>query len=91
MFVYKYVIGTIILVIKFSGFPLSPNVQELDMLLKRAHHLNLSPLSYLAALVKDLDEVTVLHSRMKFSKLERDLLYFLVEHRDDKVSDRPMK
>ncbi|XP_037876230.1 CCA tRNA nucleotidyltransferase 1, mitochondrial isoform X2 [Bombyx mori] len=76
---------------EYMGFPLSPNVQELDMLLKRAHHLNLSPLSYLAALVKDLDEVTVLHSRMKFSKLERDLLYFLVEHRDDKVSDRPMK
>lgn len=58
--------------------------------MKRAEHLNLHPMSYLAALLTDLDQVTVLHSRLKFSSYDRDLAYFLVEHRVDKVAERPL-
>lgn len=73
-----------------TGLPSSPNVDELNRVLKRADHLQLHPMSYLAALLLDIDEVTVLHNRLKFSGYERDLTYFLVEHRDDKVGSRPL-
>lgn len=75
---------------EYIGLPKSPNVEELDRVLKRAEHLNLHPISYLAALLTDLDEVTALFSRLKFSGYDRDLAYFLVEHRGDKVDSRPL-
>lgn len=65
-------------------------MEEFDRLLKRADHLNLHPMSYLAALLKNMDEVTELHNRLKFSSFDRDLAYFLVEHREEKISSRPM-
>lgn len=75
---------------KFLGLPVDPNIEELDLVLKRAHHLNLHPMSYLAALLRDLDEVTMLHNRLKFSGYDRDMAYFLVEHRGDKLAARPL-
>ncbi|KOB66101.1 tRNA-nucleotidyltransferase 1, mitochondrial [Operophtera brumata] len=69
---------------KYIGLTSSLNMGELDGLLKRAEHLNLHPMSYLAALLRDMDEVTVLHNRLKFSTFDRDLAYFLVEHREEK-------
>lgn len=75
----------------FSGLPPETNIEELERLLKRAEHLNLHPMSYLVALLKDMDEVTMLHNRLKFSGYDRDMAYFLVEHRGDKDSPlRPM-
>lgn len=47
-------------------------------------------MSYMAALLQDMDEVTVLQNRLKFSGYDRDLTYFLVEHRADKVANRPL-
>ncbi|XP_026745361.1 CCA tRNA nucleotidyltransferase 1, mitochondrial-like [Trichoplusia ni] len=75
---------------KYMGLPSNPNLEELERVMKRAEHLNLHPMSYLAALLTDLDQVTVLHSRLKFSSYDRDLAYFLVEHRVDKVAERPL-
>lgn len=72
------------------GLPSSPNVEELDRVLKRAEHLKLHPMSYLSALLTDLDDVTLLYSRLKFSGYDRDLAYFLVEHRGDKIASRPL-
>lgn len=48
------------------------------------------PMSYLVALLRDIDDVTVLYNRLKFSGYDRDLAYFLVEHRGEKVSSRPL-
>ncbi|CAH0594295.1 unnamed protein product [Chrysodeixis includens] len=75
---------------KYMGLPSNPNIEELGRVMKRAEHLNLHPMSYLAALLTDLDQVTDLHSRLKFSSYDRDLAYFLVEHRGDKVAARPL-
>ncbi|XP_049877804.1 CCA tRNA nucleotidyltransferase 1, mitochondrial [Pectinophora gossypiella] len=76
---------------KYIGLPSDPNLEELDRVLKRAEHLNLHPMSYLAALLRDMDDVTLLHNRLKFSGYDRDMTYFLVEHRGDKVSSsRPL-
>ncbi|KAJ8723866.1 hypothetical protein PYW07_007846 [Mythimna separata] len=77
-------------VAEYIGLPTHPNVEELDRVLKRAEHLQLHPMSYLAALLTDLDDVTVLFSRLKFSGYDRDLAYFLVEHRGDKIASRPL-
>ncbi|KAI5631155.1 poly A polymerase head domain-containing protein [Phthorimaea operculella] len=76
---------------QYIGLPAKPNFDELESLVKRAEHLNLHPMSYMASLLKDMDEVTVLHNRLKFSSYDRDLTYFLVEHRGEKVSPaRPL-
>ncbi|XP_026760603.2 CCA tRNA nucleotidyltransferase 1, mitochondrial isoform X2 [Galleria mellonella] len=77
-------------VAKYIGLPENPNLEELDKVLKRAEHMKLHPMSYVAALLRNVDEVTVLHSRLKFSSYDRDLTYFLVVHREDKVSTRPL-
>ncbi|KAG7297902.1 hypothetical protein JYU34_018657 [Plutella xylostella] len=74
----------------YIGLPSKPNIEELDKLQQRSGHLGLHPMSYLAALLRDMDEVTVLHSRLKFSSFDRDLAYYLVEHRGDKVAERPL-
>lgn len=71
------------------GIP-NPNLEELEKLLKRSQHLGLYPMSYLAALSQNIDDVTVLHSRLKFSSYDRDMAYFIVENRDDKTGSRPL-
>lgn len=53
-------------------------------MLIRGRHLGLHPMSYLAALLRDMDEVTVLHRRLKFSGYDREMLYYIVEHRENK-------
>ncbi|XP_034833936.1 CCA tRNA nucleotidyltransferase 1, mitochondrial [Maniola hyperantus] len=68
----------------------NPNVEELDMLLNRSQHLQLHPMSYLAALLRNIDDVTLLHARLKFSSYERDMAYFIIEHRDEKEGSRPL-
>lgn len=75
---------------KYIGLPSHPNIEELNRVIKRAEHLLLHPISYMAALLHDMDDVTFLHSRLKFSGYDRDLTYFLVEHRSDKNGTRPM-
>ncbi|XP_039758121.1 CCA tRNA nucleotidyltransferase 1, mitochondrial isoform X2 [Pararge aegeria] len=71
------------------GIP-NPNLEELDILLNRCCHLEIHPMSYLAALLKSIDDVTILHSRLKFSSYERDMAYFIVEHRGEKEGSRPL-
>ncbi|XP_063831304.1 CCA tRNA nucleotidyltransferase 1, mitochondrial [Ostrinia nubilalis] len=76
---------------QYIGLPSNPNKEELDRVLKRGEHLGLHPMSYLAALLKDMDEVTILYARLKFSAYDRDLAYFIVEHREEAHSeDRPL-
>lgn len=66
-------------------------MEELDEVLKRSEHLKIHPISYLVALLKDTNEVTVLYSRLKFSGYDRDMAYFLVDHREAKLSQRPLQ
>ncbi|CAH0400537.1 unnamed protein product [Chilo suppressalis] len=74
----------------YIGLPQNTDITELNIVLKRAEHLALHPVSYLVALLKDIDDVTVLYDRLKFSGYDRDMAYFLVENRKDQVSDRPL-
>ncbi|XP_063539129.1 CCA tRNA nucleotidyltransferase 1, mitochondrial [Cydia strobilella] len=75
---------------KHIGLPIDPNIEELDRLLIRGRHLGLHPMSYLAALLRDMDEVTVLQRRLKFSGYDREMLYYIVEHRENKEGTRPL-
>lgn len=65
-------------------------MEELDRLLMRSKHFNLHPMSYLTALLYNIDDVTVLHNRLKFSSYDRDMAYFLVENRNEKTGSRPL-
>ncbi|XP_050674983.1 CCA tRNA nucleotidyltransferase 1, mitochondrial isoform X2 [Leptidea sinapis] len=75
---------------EYIGIP-RPNITELESLLKRSSHLKLHPMSYLAALLTNLDDVTLLHTRLKFSAFDRDMTYFIVEHRGEKESSKPLQ
>lgn len=75
---------------KHIGLPIDPNIEELDRVLIRGRHLGLHPMSYLAALLRDMDEVTVLQRRLKFSGYDREMLYYIVEHRENKEGARPL-
>ncbi|XP_032521014.2 CCA tRNA nucleotidyltransferase 1, mitochondrial isoform X2 [Danaus plexippus] len=74
---------------KYIGLP-KPNLEEFEGLLKRSEHLSLHPMTYLAGLLNTIDDVTILHARLKFSSYERDMAYFIVEHRPDKDASRPL-
>lgn len=87
----KYLVYTNILFLIYkTGLGSSPNIDELDRVLKRAEHLNLHPITYMAALLVDADGVTMLFNRLKFSGYERDMAYFVIEHRGDKDTSRPL-
>ncbi|XP_050354036.1 CCA tRNA nucleotidyltransferase 1, mitochondrial isoform X1 [Nymphalis io] len=75
----------------YIGLP-NPNIKELDKLLKRSKHLDLQPMSYLAALLNNIDDATLLHARLKFSNYDRDMTYFIIENRDsdDESAPRPL-
>nr|XP_018905652.1 PREDICTED: CCA tRNA nucleotidyltransferase 1, mitochondrial isoform X2 [Bemisia tabaci] len=63
------------------GFPKDSNVDEFMRIWNQSKNIKLKPPSLIAALVSSIDEVTELYGRLKFSALERDLCYFIVEHR----------
>ncbi|GBP24287.1 CCA tRNA nucleotidyltransferase 1, mitochondrial [Eumeta japonica] len=72
-----------------SGLPVNPNMEELKRVMYGAH-LKLHPMTILASLLRDLDEVAALNNRLKFSVYDRQLAYFIVEYRNEYDSSRPM-
>lgn len=80
----------IIYLLFFSGLPDNVNIVELDRLLTCTSKCNLHPMSMLTALLNNLDDVTELNNRLKFSAYDRDLAYFIVNNREEQISERPL-
>ncbi|KAK7865026.1 hypothetical protein R5R35_000045 [Gryllus longicercus] len=70
----------------FIGLPENPNIEELTKVCSRKLE-GLRGISVISALLKKPEEVMTFHARCKLSAFERDLALFLVEHREDKISD----
>ncbi|KAK3931401.1 CCA tRNA nucleotidyltransferase 1, mitochondrial [Frankliniella fusca] len=74
----------------YLGLPQEPNRKELLLLIERTNGIALNPVTYLAACINDLKEALTLNARLKMSTFERELAYFIVEHRAEKSDFKPL-
>lgn len=78
---------------KYIGLPDNPNIENFIKVSKRAEEENiiLKPPTLLAALLKNEEEVMDLHARLKFSAFERDLAFYIVEHKNYIFTEKSLK
>ncbi|XP_026291077.1 CCA tRNA nucleotidyltransferase 1, mitochondrial isoform X1 [Frankliniella occidentalis] len=72
------------------GLPEEPNRKELLSLIERTRGTVLNPVTYLSACINDLKEALTLNARLKMSTFERELAYFIVEHRAENCDIKPL-
>lgn len=75
------------------GLPKEPDVENFRVVCERAlsKNISLKPISLIASMLKDENEVMKLHARLKLSNLDRDLALFLIQHREYKPCEKPLK
>lgn len=66
-----------------SGLPGNGNLEELDRVSKNTENLCPKPMTVLTSLFKVKDDVTNLDLRLKISKEEKNLGFFLLKHREE--------
>lgn len=66
------------------------NLAELDKIWINKDNFTYQPITLLASLLNNIDDVTNLNDRLKLSTYDRDLAYFIVNHRDNKLCDDPL-
>ncbi|XP_043496139.1 CCA tRNA nucleotidyltransferase 1, mitochondrial isoform X3 [Polistes fuscatus] len=77
----------------YIGLPKKPDIENFKKVYYRAlnNSFKLHAITLIASLLKDEEEVMHLHSRLKFSAYERNLALFLVQHREPKPCEKPLK
>jgi len=78
---------------RYIGLPEKPNVENFRNIYQRAqsNNVNLKPISLIVSMLKDEYEVMKLHERLKLSNSDRDLALFLVQNREYKLCEKPLK
>lgn len=78
---------------KYIGLPEEPDVENLRNVYQRAqsNNVTLKPISLIVSMLKDEYEVIKLHERLKLSNIDRDLALFLIQHRECKPCEKPLK
>lgn len=74
----------------YIGLSDKSNINELIALWKRSKHLKMNAITLLSSLLNNQYDVVVLNNRLKLSAFERDLAFFLVEHREMEPSVKPL-
>ncbi|KAG5677811.1 hypothetical protein PVAND_007538 [Polypedilum vanderplanki] len=68
---------------KYIGLPSDSNLQEFDRVKNnKLKDIDYQPITILASLLNNSEDAFKLHERLKFSAFDRDLLYFIVKHRE---------
>ncbi|KAG7201079.1 hypothetical protein KM043_017622 [Ampulex compressa] len=77
----------------FIGLPKEPNVDALKLVCARAaeNQLTLHPITMIAALLRDEAQAMNLQDRLKLSAYERKLALFLMQHRERKLCEKPLR
>ncbi|XP_051568267.1 CCA tRNA nucleotidyltransferase 1, mitochondrial-like isoform X2 [Myxocyprinus asiaticus] len=70
---------------QYIGLPADGSVGEMKQIWQRARESSLKPMTILAALFRNQDEVERMDLRLKLSREEKNLGLFLVKHRRDLV------
>lgn len=67
---------------RYVGLPENPNVKNFEIICEasKKNNISLRPITFLAIMLSNQDEVLQLHNRLKFSAFERDLAFFLVRY-----------
>jgi len=75
------------------GLPKEPDVENFRIVYKRAlsNNITLKPISLIVSMLKDEHEVMELHVRLRVSNFDRDLALFLIQHREYKPCEKPLK
>ncbi|XP_011642739.1 CCA tRNA nucleotidyltransferase 1, mitochondrial [Pogonomyrmex barbatus] len=78
---------------KYIGLPEEPDVENFRIVYQRAqsNNITLKPVSLIVSMLKDEYDVIKLHERLKLSNFDRDLALFLVQHRECKPCEKPLK
>lgn len=78
---------------RYIGLPEEPDVQNFRNVYQRAQSNNvvLKSISLIVSMLKDEYEVIKLHERLKLSNFDRDLALFLVQNREHKPCEKPLK
>lgn len=75
----------------FIGIPSHPNIKEYEMVCDRCKTMKPHSMTLLTALLKNEDDLLAIHSRLKFSRYEKDLASFILNNKEDKNGDPPLK
>ncbi|KAJ9601542.1 hypothetical protein L9F63_000285 [Diploptera punctata] len=75
----------------YIGLPAQPNIKEFDRVWSLNCPEKVHPMTLLAALLTNQEEVMKFHARVKLSAYERDLTLFIVENRQDKPCVKPLQ
>lgn len=75
---------------KYCGLPEKPNIEEFSRVWDRSRHLKLKPMTLLAALLNEPEDVYQLNDRLKLSAYDRELALFVVQHRELKPDIKPL-
>lgn len=65
----------------FIGLPMKANIEEFHLVCDRASQYETNPFTLLVALLRNKEAVADLNERLHLSNYERDLCYFINEHR----------
>ncbi|XP_012525031.2 CCA tRNA nucleotidyltransferase 1, mitochondrial [Monomorium pharaonis] len=78
---------------KYIGLPEQPDVENFRNVSRRAqsNNVTLKPISLIVSMLKDEYDVIKLHERLKLSNSDRDLALFLVQHREYKPCENPLR
>ncbi|XP_063231187.1 CCA tRNA nucleotidyltransferase 1, mitochondrial isoform X2 [Bacillus rossius redtenbacheri] len=76
---------------RYMGLPETPNIAEFERVWQNLKNLKYNAVTLLAALFGNQEEVITFHTRVKLSAYERDLLLFIVAHRENKPSTKPIR
>ncbi|XP_015585254.1 CCA tRNA nucleotidyltransferase 1, mitochondrial isoform X2 [Cephus cinctus] len=78
---------------EYIGLPKNPDVETFKTVCHRAraNTLQVRPITLICAMLRDQEEVMALHSRLKLAAYDRDLGLFIVQHREDKPCEKPLK
>lgn len=78
---------------KHIGLPEEPVIENFRIVYQRAlsNNVTLKPISLIVSMLRNEDEVMTVHNRLKLSNSDRDLAFFLVQHREYKPCKKPIK
>lgn len=79
---------------EYIGIPKQIDVDNFQIVYQRAlaNNITLKPISLIISMLRDECEVMTLHKRLKLSNSERDLAFFLIQHREPKLCmDNPLR
>ncbi|KOX75956.1 CCA tRNA nucleotidyltransferase 1, mitochondrial [Melipona quadrifasciata] len=73
---------------RFVGLPINPNIEKFEVIcnISKKNNISLQPITFLAVMLRNENEVFKLHRRLKLSAYDRDLALFLISFWEDEPS-----